>query len=193
MAERAGAGTLGRSPGSPLVRVVAILAAVALVGVAVAVLARDEAPTPSGPDQRVAERRFVNRQGDYAFRYPKGWEVSAQGTASKVVSPGGEVVISFGIGPKGKLEEAAARFASVVQSAYGDVQILGTERREIGGRPALIVAGLGTNASGVRIRFLAITVDSGRGNHSISVFVAEGSDPVEVLPPVQAIVASFRG
>lgn len=48
------------------------------------------------------------------------------------------------------------------------------------------------NDAGVAVRFLAITISLEGQNDAIAVFVADTTDPVQVLPPVEDIVASFE-
>jgi hypothetical protein len=176
-----------------LVAGIAVLVAVA-IGLAVALAGGDDpeaAPASTGAPVRLANH-YENEAGGYAFRYPKGWEVRADGTATTLTNPAGDVIVTFGLGPAGRLPVAAQRLADSLSAAYTDIENLGTQEQTVGGHPALMVGGIGTNEHGVRVRFLAITVSTPEGNRSISVFTPEGSSPSEVLPPVQGVVDSFR-
>jgi hypothetical protein len=177
-----------------LVVVTALVIATAVVAGIVLLGGDDDpgtAPAATAAPVRLANR-YQNEAGGYAFRYPKGWEVQADGTATTLTNPGGDVIVTFGLGPAGRLPVAAQRLADALSATYTDVENLGTQERTVGGHPALMVGGIGTNEAGVRVRFLAITVSTPEGNRSISVFTPEGSSPSEVLPPVQGVVASFR-
>jgi hypothetical protein len=152
----------------------------------------DDAPSPAATTAVPLKYRFENEAGGYSFGYPKGWEVRADGTATTLTNPDGDVIVTFGLGPAGRLPVAAQRLADALSAAYTDIEDLGTQEQTVAGQPALMVGGVGTNEHGVRVRFLAITVATPEGNRSISVFTPEGSSPSEVLPPVQRVVASFR-
>jgi hypothetical protein len=137
-------------------------------------------------------RLYVNAEASYEFRYPAAWNLREQGTTSRLTSPDGETVLSFGQGAEGSLDEASDRFLESFQESYEDVDLGAGQRQAIGGNPSIVVSGTGTNNAGVRIRFLAITVRGREQNYAIAVFTAATSDPDQVLPPVQRIVDSFR-
>lgn len=172
----------------------ASLIGAAVIGVAIAVVVLftgngDEEP---GPPYRFATERHVNEEGGYSFRYPPGWTVEEEESVTRVSSPDEEVVVSFGHGAEGSLEEAETRFVTEVQSRYRNARLSAVQIEQIGGAPALSVAGTGRNTEGVRVRFLAITVRVEGQNYSIGVFAPARSDPEVVVPPTQEIVNSFR-
>lgn len=176
---------LGRIAGWSLVGLGAVGAAVGLV----LLLTGDG---PQRPSYRFATERHVNREGGYSFWYPPDWDVTDQGTVSEVSSPGGDTTVSFGQGAPGGLGEAQTAFVQQIQGTYRRVRVFGVESEKLGPYPAVSVAGAGTNAEGVRIRFLAITAQAGDGNYSIAVFTAAAVDPADVLPPTEETVNSFR-
>jgi hypothetical protein len=134
----------------------------------------------------------VNLQAGYRFRYPITWEVAEDGTLTKLQSPKEDVVISFGLSQQGGLEASSEALVASIEDAHHNSRIIGAQQKEIGGSPSVIVAGLGTNDSGLRVRFLAITVEGEPNNYAISVFVPASSDADRLLPPIQRIVGSFR-
>ncbi len=145
-----------------------------------------------GPDYRFATEQHVNQRGRYLFYHPPDWEVKDEGTVSRVTSPGGETLVTFGLGPEGDLEAAETAFVTELQNQYRGVDLQALEVQQVGPNPAVSVAGTGRNNEGVRLRFLAITVGVGGRNFSIGVFTAANSDPQKVVPPSQEIVNSFR-
>jgi hypothetical protein len=153
---------------------------------------RSAPPAPRTSSPTTGSMRHTNEVAGYSFLRPVGWEVSERGTVSELTGPDGDVIVSFGLGPDGSLEEASTEFATSVGDAYEEVQFQGPQREDIAGRPAIVVGGTAVNQAGVAVRFLAITVRTEGRNYAISVFVADVSDPVRVLPPIEDIVASFE-
>lgn len=147
-------------------------------------------PTVQSPT--VQSTHHTNAAAGYSFFRPAGWEVSESGTVSELTGPDRDVILSFGIGPEGELRDASAEFAASIGGAYDEVQLQGPRREAIAGRSAIVVGGSAVNQAGVTVRFLAITIRIGGENYAISVFVADTSDPVKVLPVVEDIIASFE-
>jgi hypothetical protein len=147
-------------------------------------------PTVQSPT--VQSTRHTNGAAGYSFFRPAGWEVSERGTVSELTGPDRDVILSFGLGPEGELWGASDKLAASIEGAYDEVQLQGPRREAIAGRSAIVVGGSAVNQAGVPVRFLAITIRIGGENYAISVFVAETSDPVKVLPVVEDIIASFE-
>ncbi|MBI4259579.1 MAG: hypothetical protein HY658_03340 [Actinobacteria bacterium] len=174
---------------SPLGRGLGAVIATAALAVVLAVVAGgDRIAVPDGPSLP----RFTNEAAGYSFAHPEGWTATSEGTASKLTSPGRDLIVSFGLAPAGTLEQVSRKAVAQLSRNYRDAQFFGSEREEIAGRPAFLVAGRGENAAGVPIRFMAIALGGPGGRHVIYVFSAEGADPAEVLPTVEGIVGSFR-
>jgi hypothetical protein len=146
----------------------------------------------STPSPTVLSERHANATAGYSFLRPVGWEVSDSGTVSELTSPDHDVIVSFGLGPGGELPEASAAFTSSIEDAYDEVRLHEPRREEIAGRPAIVTGGSAVNDAEVAVRFLAITVGIDGETYAISVFVADASDPVRVLPAIEDIVSSFE-
>jgi hypothetical protein len=159
--------------------------------VAAWLLTRPTTPPDGGP-LVLGTKLYVNAETSYEYRYPADWTLTEEGTASMLTSPDKGTVVSFGRGPEGSLDEASDQFVGLLQGSYQDVDLGAEQRQDIGGYPSIVVSGTGTNRSGVRIRFLAITVEGRQQNYAIGVFTAASSNPDQVLPQVQRIVESFR-
>jgi hypothetical protein len=144
-------------------------------------------PTPS-----VARGFHVNEAGGYAFRQPPGWTVDDRGSVSELVSPVGDLVISFGLGRPGTLEDAADQLVASIQRRYARVRVHDSTRSELAGEPARLVGGRFVNDAGKRVRFLGAAVRLADRNHVIGVFVADRALPRRVLPSVQEILGSLR-
>jgi hypothetical protein len=145
--------------------------------------------SPSLPDVKV----HVNDRAGYLFSYPDSWALSPSGQDAMLVSPDGDVVVSFGLAPIGSLERASDGVLASLTSGYGDVELVAgdVERTEQGER-SLVVGGTATDENGDLIRFLAITIQGSDQNRAITVHFSADSDPVAVLPSIREIVASYR-
>ncbi|MCA1833194.1 MAG: hypothetical protein ABR548_01350 [Actinomycetota bacterium] len=135
---------------------------------------------------------FSNQEGGYSLRFPSTWTATAIGPTTRFSSPSNDVVVGVGKLPAGALAAASQSFTDEVLRLYRGVRINGRQAQRIGGRPALLTAGDASNLTRAHIRWMTITIDYGGKNFGISVFTNEGSDPKEVLPDLQRLVASFR-
>src|SRR5919106_4699857 len=84
-------------------------------------------PTPTSPPP-TGSMRHTNATAGYSFLRPAGWEVSERGTVSELTGPDGDVIVSFGLGPDGSLEDASTEFVASVGDAYEDVQLQGPQQ-----------------------------------------------------------------
>lgn len=171
------------------------IALAALLGAAALVLTRpDEAPAPPPPTPTPSPslQMYVNRRAGYSFSYPPGWRLEKRRSAARLLNPAATIGISFGFAPDGDLRQASRRFVASIAASYRDPGVRAAEVQQIAGHNSLLVSGEGTNERGVRIVFLAITIDGPRRNYGISVFARKAAGPAAVLPSVQEIVDSFR-
>ena len=134
----------------------------------------------------------VNTAGGYRIEVPDGWSATQDGRTTKVTSPEGETLITFGMGRTGPLPVAATLFFQQVGGNYRDVQVFPPDANKVGTRNALTYGGIGTNKQDARVRFLAITVENTPTNFGITVFTEANTDPAATLPAVNQIVDSFR-
>lgn len=165
-----------------LIAVVALVLA-ALSGMAAYLLKDTVTPTSTN--------EVVNTAGGYEIDVPDGWTSTQDGRTTKVKSPDGETLITFGLGRTGPLPVAATLFFQQVGGGYENVQIFPPEGKKIHGKQALVYGGIGTNNKKLKVRFLTITVENAPTNYGITVFTAAGSDPQKVLPEVNRVVESF--
>lgn len=134
----------------------------------------------------------VNTAGGYRIEVPEGWSSTQEDRVTKVKSPDGMAIITFGLGRTGPMAVAATLFFQQVGSEYTEVQVFPPEARQIGDLTALVYGGVGINAKDTRVRFLAITVENSPTNYGITMFTPADSDPQAVLPQANQIVDSFR-
>lgn len=141
---------------------------------------------------RYATESFTNPTAGYSFRHPPGWNVSAAGSATTAVDPARDVVVTFGRGARGDLLTSSRVLIRTLRSTYRDLAVGGSEAQVVGGRPALLVGGTGTNPAGTALKLLAISVEGDPGPWAIVVFADAGADPARILPVAQEVVGSFR-
>ncbi|MGH4024012.1 MAG: hypothetical protein ACRDRV_05445, partial [Pseudonocardiaceae bacterium] len=164
-----------------IVAVVALLLA-ALSGMA-AFMLKDNVTTST--------EEVVNTAGGYSIQVPDGWTSTQDGRTTKVKSPEGDTLITFGLGRTGPLPVAATLFFQQVGGSYDKVQVFPPEGKKIRGKQALVYGGIGDNDKKERVRFLTISVENAPTNYGITVFTAAGSDPKTVLPEINRVVESF--
>lgn len=133
-----------------------------------------------------------NQAGGYQLMAPDDWDVTQEGPITKLASPDKDALISVTKGYRGPLNFAGAVFFQQVGRNYDKTKLTGVQGERVGSRPALIYSGEGINKAGVKVNFLAITVEGQPRNYAISVFTAANSNPQEVLPRVNSVVGTFR-
>jgi hypothetical protein len=135
----------------------------------------------------------VNEGGGYLFSYPDTWEITSTGDRTRLISPDDEVIITFGTGPSGSLEETSDRVLENVTRSYSAVELVAPEiERTPQGFRSVVAGGDALEATGARVRFLSITIQGPDENRAIIVRFAPSADPIEALPAIQEIVSSFR-
>jgi len=212
--ERLADGWSRRGVASRTAILVTVLSALLAVPVIALIRAGRDTPVPSsgtpatpaaspeiraGRDTSAAEDQLpgfgvhVNEQAGYLFSYPDAWTLSHSGETTRLLSPKGDIVMTFGLAPSRALEPASDRVVAKVASSYSDVELVtGEVERTPQGQPSLVVGGRATDASGAAVRFLVITIRGTDQTRAITVRFAAGSDPLDSLPVIREIVASFR-
>lgn len=127
-------------------------------------------PTPTEQPPRFATLDGANRAGGYAFRYPPTWRLSTDETVSRITSPNGNTVVSFGFGVSGSLEESAAALAGLLRDTYDVSRMRAARPTTVNALPARVVTGSALNADEVKIFFQAFSVRAEGENYAISVF-----------------------
>jgi hypothetical protein len=149
------------------------------------------------PQETVEDLVHINSVGDYRFTYPSAWDVQQVESRTRVESPSGEILMSFGHGSPGDIATSSNRLLSSILDLEGNdprsnQRLIGTTWEQIASSRSLVVSGMTTDATGRSIRFLAITVPGVPRNYSISVLVPARSDPTQILSTIEAIVSSFE-
>jgi hypothetical protein len=135
------------------------------------------------------ERAYVEADAGYGFFYPESWTRSG----STIADPDGDVVVSLGSVQSGPLRQASAQMVKRLTAPYGTVEVVSNQmERTSQGRPALAVGIEATDGRGRPVRLLVITVRGPEHSAGIIVRFSAGSDPLDALPAIRRIVASFR-
>ncbi len=135
----------------------------------------------------------MNAQAGYRFSFPDSWELSRSEETARLVSPDGDVVMVFGVAPPGPLEEASVRVVESLTDTYRNAKLVtGGIERTSGGIRFLMVGGKAIHATGAPVRFLAITIQGTDENQAITVRFSAHSDPLEALPAIRKIIASYK-
>jgi hypothetical protein len=136
---------------------------------------------------------YVNAQAGYTFSFPDSWELSRSEGTSRLASSDGGVVMVFGVAPPGPLEEASGRVVESLTDTYPNAKLVsGGIERTPGGIRFLTVGGKAAHATGAPVRFLAITIQGPDENRAITVRFSAHSDPLETLPTIRRIIASYE-
>jgi hypothetical protein len=151
-------------------------------------------------DVRAADRfthtyatdRHTNAELGYTYNHPPDWKVTDDGGLSTATNSNGEVIVSFGMGADGRLRAGADGLVTLVGQTYRGVELTGGQVKRIGAHLASVRRGRATTASGVRLRFVAVTVDGEQSNYAIVAFRAGGEASVERRQTIEEVIYSFR-
>ncbi len=148
--------------------------------------------SPSSVDQLPGVDVHVNDQAGYLFSYPDSWQLTPSGENTDLLSPDGEVEMTFGVAPLGSLREASDSVVQDLTGAFADAKIVARDvERTEQGQPSLVVGGTATDAGG-SISFLVITIQGQDRSWAITVRFSGDSKPLSALPAIREIIASFR-
>ncbi|MFN2489336.1 MAG: hypothetical protein ABR529_06315 [Actinomycetota bacterium] len=136
-----------------------------------------------------AMSRHVNEAGGYSFLYPRGWKLERAGEVSRVRSPGGHLIVSFGLGPVG-LPASYDGFASLLVDSYQEVRLAEVTPTYVGRHRSLSVRGSAVDGTGRPLSFRAMLVERG-DQRSIGAFAASDSGNLDAR--VHAVLRSLRG
>lgn len=150
----------------------------------------------SGPDPipspRLATEPHANSRAGYSFSHPPRWRLTEKGSATRVISPGKQASISFGLGGRGTLRTVATRLVGELEAVHRNVTLTGFQLTLLDDEPAIAFTGSAVSRKDVPLRFQAISVAGEDRNYSVTVFIAADADPTGVLPPIQEMLDSFR-
>ncbi|MGH3474683.1 MAG: hypothetical protein ACRDOT_07210 [Aeromicrobium sp.] len=148
-------------------------------------------PTPS-PTPEVATKRLVSKQGGFAVGVPE--DVKAKKVGPAVTMATADKVLSAVVSPveSGPISVSTKAFMRGMKEVYTKVEVTRTETLKIDGHKATATYGQARNAKKVQIRFVNFVIKSTPRNFAINAFTARDSDPLFVLPRVNAIANTFE-
>jgi hypothetical protein len=135
----------------------------------------------------------VNEAAGYLFSYPSSWEIGRQGNVDRLRDPSGDVLMTFEVAPSGTLHSASDTVVDKIAGRYSQVELdTGPIERTPQGLPSLVVGGHGIGPGGATARFLVITIQGADGNRAIAVHFSPDAQPLEALPVIREVIASYR-
>ena len=135
----------------------------------------------------------VNEAAGYLFSYPSSWELGRQAGIDHLRNPGGDVLMTFEVAPPGTLQSASDNVVARIARPYTDVELdTGPIEQTPQGLPSLVVGGRGVGAGGEAARFLVIAIQGPDGNRAIVVHFSPDAQPLEALPVIREVIASYR-
>ena len=148
-------------------------------------------PTPS-PTPEIATTRLVSKRGGFAVGVPD--DVKAKKVGPAVTMMSADKVLSVVVAPveSGPISVSRKAFMRGMKEIYTKVKVTRTESQTIDGKKATATYGQARNAKKVQIRFVNFVVKSSPRNYAINAFTTRESDPLFVLPRVNAIANSFE-
>jgi hypothetical protein len=147
--------------------------------------------TPS-PTPDVATKRLVSKKGKFAVGVPEN--VTAKKVGPAVTMTSADKVLSVVIAPveSGKISVSSKAFMKGINAAYTNVKVTRTEDQMLDGHEAKATYGTAKNAKKVQLRFVNIVVKSTPRNFAINAFTLSDSDPLFVVPRINAIANTFE-
>ena len=152
---------------------------------------RTATATPSAIP-KVTTTRLVSKKGGFAVGVPD--HVTAKKVGFTVQMMTADKVLSVLVGPveRGKLSASSSAFMRSMKKAYKDVRVTRSEDQTIDGHQAKATYGRAENAKKVPISFVNVVVKANPRNYAITAFTTGSSDPIFVVPRVNAIVDTFE-
>jgi hypothetical protein len=152
---------------------------------------RTATASPS-PLPKVETTRVVSKKGGFAVGVPD--TVMGKKVGPTVTMTTADKVLSVLVGPiqSGKISVGTDAFMRGMKKAYTDVKVTSTETPTVDGHKAKATYGRATNEKKVRITFVNVVVKAETRNYVINAFTAVDSDPLFVVPRVNAVIDTFE-
>jgi hypothetical protein len=148
-------------------------------------------PSESQPPSTVEIRE--NDAAGFLFSYPAEWELDTEPGMDRLTNPSHDVVMMFEVAPAGTLRSASDRVVEEVTKRYSDIELdTSTVERTPQGLPSQVVGGRGVDTQGATARFVIITIHGRDGNRAITVHFSPGAQPLQALPVIREVIASYR-
>lgn len=144
------------------------------------------------PTPEVVTTRLVSKRGKFAVGVPE--DVTAKKIGFGVTMTSADKVLSIVIAPveSGPISVSRRAFMRGMKATYTKVKVTRTEDQVLDGHKARATYGTARNDKKVEFRFVNIVVKSRPRNYAINAFTVGDSDPLFVLPRVNAIANTFE-
>ena len=152
---------------------------------------RTASATPSAAPT-VNTTRLVNKKGGFAVGVPDNVTAKKVDFAVQMMTPDKVMSVLAGPAEVGSISVSGKAFIKAMKQAYKDVRVVRTESRKIDGHKAKATYGRAVTAKKVKISFVNVVIKAKPRNFAINAFTATGSDPMFVVPRLNAIINSFE-
>jgi hypothetical protein len=152
---------------------------------------RTASATPS-PVPEVRTTRLVSKQGKYAVGVPEDLKAKKDPPAVTMTTPDSALYVAIGPVPPAKISAINKALMGDLKKTYTDVRVTRSQSQDVDGHKATQTYGRALNAKKVPISFVNVVVKSKTRNYVISAFTGAGSDPIFVLPRVNAVINTFE-
>lgn len=147
--------------------------------------------TPSAVP-KVDTTRLVSKKGKFAVGIPENVTAKKIGPAVTMTTADKSLNVAIGAVAPGKISATSAALMRDVKRTYTNVRVTRSQMQDVDGHKSKATYGRAQNAKKVQISFVTVVVRAESRNYVISVFTSAGSDPLFVVPRVNAILDTFE-
>lgn len=147
--------------------------------------------TPSAPP-KVKTTRLVSKKGGFSVGVPDKVVAKKVGPTVQMMTADKTLSVLAGPAEVGSISKTSNAFIDAMRKTYKDVRVVRSETRQLDGHKAKLTYGRAQNAKKVQISFVSVAVKAQPRNYAINAFTAADSDPLFVVPRVNAIIDSFK-
>jgi hypothetical protein len=147
-----------------------------------------EPPAPP----KVKTTRLVSKKGGFAVGVPEKVTAKKVGPAVTMTTADKTLNVAIGAVVPAKLSATSEALLRDVKKTYTKVRVTRSQSEEVDGHKALATYGRATNPEKVPISFVSVVVKSKTRNYVISTFTVLDSDPMFIVPRVNAIIDTFE-
>jgi hypothetical protein len=146
---------------------------------------------PTAPP-KVKTTRLVSKKGGFAVGVPESVTAKKIGPAVSMTTADKTLNVAIGAVAPATLSATSAALMRDVKNTYTKVRVTRTQTDEVDGHKARATYARARNAEKLQITFVHVVVKSKTRNYVISAFTAADSDPLFVVPRVNAIIDTFE-
>jgi hypothetical protein len=140
----------------------------------------------------VSTTRLVNKKARFAIGVPDKVIAKKVGFTVQMMTADKTMSVLAGPAEIGTISKSSKSFIAAMKQSYKHVRVVRSEARKVGGHKGKLTYGRAQNAKKVEISFVNVVVKAKPRNYAINAFTAADSDPLFVVPRVNAIIDSFE-